>query len=292
MTAGRREGLGVLAMVVATAFWGATFVVIRDSLDHLAPASLVFARFATAGVSLVIVAAILRRRFDRPAFEGGIVSGVLTAGGYLFQAIGLTATSAGSSAFLTCAGTVFAGLFAWPILRQRPRRELLGGMVLAIAGAGLLTITDQLRLGTGEMWTLLGAFAYALQIVSVARYIVHADAIALVTVQSLTVAAVLLPMAGGAPGQFSALDGLGWARFAYLALAGSLVAPVLQVASQRVLPAGRVGLLFALEPVFALLFAVTAGGERFVGRWWFGAALILGGLLLVEWPAARRRARG
>jgi len=277
-------------MVLATALWGATFVVIRDSLDHLDPASLVFGRFATAGVALATVTVILRRRFSRAAVEGGAVTGLLTAAGYLFQAIGLTATSAGSSAFLTCAGTVFAGLFAWPILRQRPQRELVGGIVLAIAGAALLTITDQLRLGTGEMWTLLGAFSYALQIVFVARYVARADPIALVAVQSLTVAAVLLPMAVGAPGQFLALDVVGWARFAYLALAGSLVAPLLQVASQRVLAPGRVGLLFALEPVFALLFAVTLGGERFVGRWWLGAVLILGGLLLVEWPAALRRA--
>ena len=47
--------------------------------------------------------------------------------------------------------------------------------------------------------------------------------------------------------------------------------------------AGRVGLLFALEPVFALLFALTLGGEHFDLRWWAGAALILGAVALVEW---------
>ena len=51
------------------------------------------------------------------------------------------------------------------------------------------------------------------------------------------------------------------------------------------LTAGRVALLFALEPVFALIFALTLGGERFVARWWLGAALILAAVVLVEWRA-------
>ena len=66
---------------------------------------------------------------------------------------------------------------------------------------------------------------------------------------------------------------------------------MLQVFAQQTLSAGRVALLFALEPVFALLFALTLGGERFVARWWFGAALILCAVVLVEWRAATASAR-
>lgn len=67
--------------------------------------------------------------------------------------------------------------------------------------------------------------------------------------------------------------------------------------AQRTLSAGRIGLLFALEPVFALAFAATVGAERYAGRWWSGAALILIAVTLVEgyaaWRAsASRRASG
>jgi drug/metabolite transporter (DMT)-like permease len=48
------------------------------------------------------------------------------------------------------------------------------------------------------------------------------------------------------------------------------------------------GLLFALEPVFALLFAVTLGAERFEPRWWLGAGLILGAVVMVESGGERR----
>ena len=65
------------------------------------------------------------------------------------------------------------------------------------------------------------------------------------------------------------------------------MAPLLQVVAQRTLPPGRIGLLFALEPVFALGFAISVGGERFVPRWWIGAALILSAVVLVEWREGR-----
>ncbi len=70
------------------------------------------------------------------------------------------------------------------------------------------------------------------------------------------------------------------------------MAPLLQISAQRLLPAGRVALLFALEPVFAVVFALTLGRESFSTRWWLGAALILAGVVRVEWDAARRTSRG
>ena len=112
-------------MVLATLLWGATFVVIRDSLRAIPPLELVFGRFALAGAVLAAVAAPRWRRLTRGALAGGALAGLCFAGGFLAQAVGLTSTSAGSSAFLTCAGTLFAAFYAWPLLGQRPSAVLL-----------------------------------------------------------------------------------------------------------------------------------------------------------------------
>jgi drug/metabolite transporter (DMT)-like permease len=281
-----RAGAG--AMVLATMVWGGTFVILRDSLVSFPPAALVFARFAVASA---VYAVLLLRRGPAVAAAArvGVAAGLCAAGGFLFQAIGLTSTSAGSSAFLTCAGTLLAGFFAWPLLGQRPPRVLVAGIALALAGSALLSLRSGLRLGTGELWTLLGALCYALQIVALASAGPGRDALALAGVQSLTIALVLSPWAGAAVREVRALDAAGGWRFAYLAGAGSVIAPLLQVSAQQVLSPGRIGLLFALEPVFALLFAVSVGAERFAARWWWGAALIVIAVLIVEGRAARAR---
>jgi drug/metabolite transporter (DMT)-like permease len=282
-------------MVLATLLWGGTFVVLRDSVAAFPPAPLVFARFAAASVVYALVLLALRGRPARPAparagLVAGALAGLLAAGGYLFQAVGLGATSAGSSAFLTCAGTLLAGVFAWPLLGQRPSALLGAGLALALAGSALLSLRAGFRLGQGELWTLLGAVLFALQILAIARATSGASPLIVAGVQSATIALVLAPWAGAALRAFAALGPAGRWRFAYLALAGSVIAPLLQIAAQRSLSPGRVGLLFALEPVFALGFAVSVGAERFVARWWWGAALILGAVLLVEAPAARAEA--
>jgi drug/metabolite transporter (DMT)-like permease len=280
----------VAGMVLATALWGATFVVIRDSLQTLSPATLVLTRFAIAAVLLGVAARAGRRPFGADVLQAGLVTGALGAGGYAFQAIGLTATQAGTSAFLTCAGTLLAAPFAWLALRERPSGTLAAGLVIALAGSALLSLRGGWRVGVGEAWTLLGAGLYAWQIVAVGRWGKTVDAAALAAVQAATCALVALPFAAEARAELAALDGVGWARLGYLAVAGSAVAPWLQIRAQRTLPAGRVGLLFALEPVFALAFALGIGGERFVARWWLGAALILLAVVCVEWRAARRPA--
>jgi drug/metabolite transporter (DMT)-like permease len=281
-------------MVAATLLWGATFVASRDILHVIAPVELVCARFTVASAVLALLL-LVRRAVRGPvgagvaaALAGGAVSGVLGAGGYLFQAIGLTRTSAGSSAFLTCVGTVLAAMFAWPILGQRPSATLLQGMALALAGSALLSSRAGLTIGVGEAWTLAGAVVYALQIVAVARWAPRADVLLLTGVQTGVLALTLLPFAGRAPTQLAALDAASLWRFAYLALAGSVIAPLLQVGAQRTLSAGRIALLFALEPVFGLVFAITLGAERFALGWWIGALLILGGVVRVEWPARQR----
>ncbi|MFN8589101.1 MAG: DMT family transporter [Candidatus Eisenbacteria bacterium] len=121
---------------------------------------------------------------------------------------------------------------------------------------------------------------------SLAKFAPTADPVALTLGQSLTVSLVLAPFATDAPATLRAFDAAAWGRFAYLAIAGSTLAPLFQVAAQSRLSAGRIALLFALEPVFALVCALTFGAERFEARWWFGALLILSAVVLVEWKAA------
>jgi drug/metabolite transporter (DMT)-like permease len=281
VTAAPAPRLGVLCMVGATLLWGATFVVTRDALASVPPVTLVLARFVVAGVLMVAVAVLQRRRFGRDAWIAGALSGPFVAACYALQASGLTATSAGSSAFLTAAGTLTLAWFAWIGLGQRPGRLVVAGIALALLGSALLSWRGSMQFGRGELVTLVGAAAYAVALVIVAARITRVDPVVVTALQTLVAALVLIPFASAPPGPGVFLGANRW-RFLYLAIAGSVIAPLLQVTAQRALPSARIGILFALEPVFALLFAVTVGAERFEMRWWLGAGLILSAVLLVE----------
>jgi drug/metabolite transporter (DMT)-like permease len=288
MSTGERRALA--AMVLATLLWGGTFVAIRDAVAQVSPALLVATRFLGAGVLFAAVLAIRRRLPTRRELSGGALSGLLMVGGYFLQALGLRSTSAGSSAFLTCAGTLLSAFWAWLLLRERPGMRLTLGVAIAMLGSATLSLRGDFRLGAGELITLAGAALFALQVVAISRFAATTDPVAFVCVQSFVAGGVLLPFAHASAGALGTLGGENLARVAYLLVAGSTLAPLLQVYAQRTLSAGRMGLLFALEPVFALVFAVTLGAERFEPRWWLGAALILGAVVMVEWkPAAAER---
>jgi len=138
MSASRERG-ALLAMVLATLLWGGTFVAIRDAVADVPPALLVSTRFLGAGVLFALVLLVRRRLPARRDVAGGALSGLLMVGGYFLQAVGLRSTSAGSSAFLTCAGTLLAAFWAWLLLRERPGVRLTLGLALALAGAALLS---------------------------------------------------------------------------------------------------------------------------------------------------------
>jgi drug/metabolite transporter (DMT)-like permease len=273
-------------MVGATLLWGATFVVIRDSVRTIPPLTLVAARFSVAAVVYLVALALARRRIDRDAWIGGVTAAPFALATYALQAIGLASTSAGSSAFLTAAGTLSVAFVAWPVLGQRPNRRVVTGIMIALAGSALLSWRPGAGFGRGEMLTLLGAAMWGGNIIAIAARIERADPLALAAVQTITMALLALPFGVGGIGAFATLSCATWARFGYLALVGSVVGPLLQVVAQRSLPSARIGLLFALEPVFALVFAVSVGAERFALAWWAGAALILTAVVLVEWRSS------
>jgi len=271
---------GVLLMVVATALWGGTFVIARDALHTVPTVTLIAGRFVVAGTLLTLVALARRRPVNRTTVMMGLLSAPFTAAAYALQAAGLTETSAGSSAFLTAAGTLQVAPLAWLFLRQRPARIVWVGIALALLGSALLSWRTGLRFGRGELVTLAAATSYAVTLVIVAARIDRIEPVAFTAVQSVGVALVLLPFAPAPPTGVATAATL--ARFAYLALV-SMVAPLLQVVAQRSLTPARIGILFALEPVFAVVFAVLFGAERFALRWWSGALLILTAVALVEW---------
>lgn len=291
-TVSRQQSLAVLGLVFATLLWGGTFVAIRDSVREIRPVTLVWTRFAAASVVFALVL-LLQRRAPAPAeWRGGLLAGLLAGGGYLFQAIGLTQTSAGTSAFLTCAGSLLGGVFAWPLLGQRPGARVAFGILLALAGSALLSGPIGWRLGAGEAWTLLGSVCWALQIVVVAKFAARTDPLGLTAVHVFAIALLLAPFAGSWSDRVAPLRATSAVAVAYLIVAGSVVAPLLQIRAQKWVPPARVGILLGLEPVFALLFAVLLGGESYLPRWWLGAALILVAVASVELrpPSAASRA--
>jgi drug/metabolite transporter (DMT)-like permease len=267
-------------LVVITAIWGCTFVVVKTALSDASPLPFLAIRFTAAGVLLLAV--LGRGRLPRRALVPGVVLGVFLFFGYLCQTWGLTLTTPSKSAFLTGFSVILVPLILlFRGFRMRAANVL--GALLGLGGIYLLVLPSRLEsVNRGDALTLLGAVSFAAHIVLVGSYTRRFSFLHLVPTQILTVgllAALAIPLDPALALHWSGRLILAWVVTAVFATG---VAFSVQNWAQQYTPAAHTALIFTLEPVFAALTSRLVIGERLGGKVLLGAAFILGGMVVSE----------
>lgn len=266
----------ILALIAASFLFGATFVVVKSALDQIDPIAFVGWRFLLGAAVLALFA--LPR--GKAIWAHGAIAGLALFAGYALQTAGLELTGAANSALITGLYVVLTPFLAAVFARHAPSPWVVAAAFTSFAGLWLLTGADGLNLSRGDLLTLGCAFAFALHIISLARYAREHPVIPFTTVQ-LTVTAILalavsaLIEGPGLPSTAAlgaiALTGLGVSVGAYL----------LQVWAQTVVGADTAAVVLAAEPAFGVATAWIVLGERLTLAGWIGAALIVVAIFIV-----------
>ncbi|XXF76755.1 DMT family transporter [Myxococcaceae bacterium GXIMD 01537] len=283
---------GVLCLV--TAFWGITFVVVKDALSHGDPFSFLVLRFTTGAL---VLSALARRELLRPInLRHGALLSLFLCGGFVLQTMGLEHTTPSRSAFFTGLSVVFVPLLSLLLFRKVPRLPSVIGVALAAVGLFFLTRADAGGVGglsRGDALTLGSAVAYAVHILLTSRLAPQEGVTGLVAVQLWCVTlmcALCLPFVETRVAWTPAFVG----AFLFCGVFASAGALSAQTWGQARTTAVRAALIYSMEPVFASMYSVALGYERLGSREWMGGGLILSGVLVSEVGAAlwdRWRAR-
>ena len=283
-----------LSLALVALIWGTTFVVVKQALTHVSAMYFLSLRFSLASICMLPMLIPVFRQAGASAvwrgLGGGFVSGLFLWTGYLLQTFGLKYTSAGNSGFLTGFYIVLVPLISGVVYRRWPRAVEMMGIAIATAGMAVLTIPSLAggwRVNRGDALTVGCAVAFAFHLL-VLGYFSQRERFEAVALGQIVCAAVLSTAALAIEPPSAA-----WTRSAVFAIIltaifATAVAFALQTWGQQYTTAARTALLFALEPVFALMTAVLAGGEPLTIYSIAGGTLILGGILLVELKPARR----
>ncbi|MBM7113985.1 DMT family transporter [Archangium primigenium] len=280
-------------MLLVTALWGGTFVMVKGALGAADPFSFLALRFCVGALTLTAMAR--GRMFERTTLLRGALLGVFLFGGFAFQTWGLVSTPPSRSAFITGLYVVLVPLLGWGLFGRRPPASLWLGVGMALAGLYTLSGAD-LGLGPtpGDALTLGGAVSYAFHILFTERLAPKKDVVALVAVQLWVVCALSVACLPFTEVRLTPTPGFIGAVL-FCGFVASALALSLQAWAQARTTAVRVALICCMEPVLAGLYSVGLGYEELGEREWLGGGLIvlgvgvaeLSGHLWARWRPAR-----
>jgi drug/metabolite transporter (DMT)-like permease len=223
--------------------------------------------------------------FETASWVGLIIAGLCFAGDLALWHWSLRFTSVANATLFPNLAPVFVTLFGWLLWRERVRPLFVCGMMVAIAGAGLL-MGDSVRLSrvhlAGDALALATAVFYAGYIVAVARLRRHLSTAAIMLKSGVVTAAALLLLAVATGERMWPATMGGWATLAGLALISHAAGQSLIAYALAHLPAtfSAVGLL--LQPAIAALLAWLLFAEAIGGWQAAGALVILAGIVLAR----------
>ena len=292
----------IAALLVVTIIWGWTFVWMKEALQtseaQLGSRGMVAAvglfmmvRFGMAAVFLPIVVPAARKGLStKQAWVDGAWLAAILLSAFLLQMFGLQGVSPAVSAFLTSLYVAFTAILSRFNSQTRISRALVFGVFMATVGSGFISGPPQLHFDLPEWLTVFCALLFAVHILAtdVITRRTSPALVSLTTFAWVTVGGALTLGIGISldPSiDTSALTTLlltpGFYKPACLtSLLGTLVALSLLNQFQRELDPVRAAILYALEPVWASLIALSIGMGT-IDSWLIfgGGALILGNLV-------------
>lgn len=270
------------ALFAATVVWGASFVIMKNTLDHMGVYYLLAIRFSGAALLTALLSLFLptaARKGDLPC--GGLCGLVLFCA-YVLQTEGLKTISAGKNAFLTAVDCVLVPFLVWFFLGIRPTFFHLIAALLGLGGIGFISLDSGLTVARGDLLTLGGGFFFAVHVVAISVLAKGRSILRITSVQFAASAALALVFALCFDVPPSRITPQMAASLLYLCVFATALAFLCQSFGQRYLSPASTSLILCTEAVFSVIFSFLFAAEPLNGRILLGFALILLAILISE----------
>lgn len=286
-----RVRFAVIALLFVGFVWGAAFVLMKDAIEQQPYMDFLATRFTVAALAMVILRPKVSLTFAKGDIAFGALIGFVLALGYITQTIGLEATTAAMSGFLTGLYVVLTPLLAWLVLREKISMKIAAGALLAAIGLGVLSgAAESVEFQIGQLWLIACAVMYAVHILLLGKLGKGRDSYRFAMLQIAAVAVVTWVFAL-LDGYQAPPNGSVWFAILFTALLSTVFAFWVQTWAQTILEPSRVALLITSEVVFTALIAVSVGQEPATLAMVIGGSVMLVAMLLVEWPTKSKASR-
>jgi drug/metabolite transporter (DMT)-like permease len=211
-------------------------------------------------------------------------------------AFGIQRIEAGTAALISGLSSVFIAVLAVPLLGERLQARVVAGLLLALVGSVIVTVTSGGELSLtrdqalGSLCILLSATLWAIYSVIVKPWLGRIPPTSIPMLGSIAGLPLMIPI--GAAGFLSGLSNLtweGWLGVAQFTITASVVAPILWAVGLQRGEASRAGLYLYLSPLFGVIVSAILLGEPITIGTIAGGGLIVSGVVLATLPSLNRR---
>lgn len=283
-----RQWRDILLTALGPTIWGSTYIVTSEILPPGLPFTAALIRVLPAGILLLLFTRCLPARQDWGKL---IVLSALNIG--VFQAFLFVAAyrlPGGLAAVLGAIQPLLIMLLSWSIDGRSPLRSTLWAAIAGVLGMAILLLSPQTVFEPiGIAAALLGAAAMASGVWLTHRWKLQMPVLALTGWQLLIGGLMLAPVVWLFEPPLPALTLTQWSAYAYLCLAGAMLAYALWFRGVARLPTVAVASLGLLSPLTAVVLGWVLLSQSVTGPALLGLAIVLASVFAVQWTAARPR---
>ena len=268
-------------MVIATIFFGMTYVLTKICLNYSTELHIISFRFLIAFVISLIF--LQKKIFPIKIKEilYSLILSVLLFMVFITMTIGVKYTTATNASFLISLSVIFIPFFSWIFNKEKPKKSIFIVLIIALIGIMLLTLDKNLEFHIGDILCLICSLLFSFHVLITERFVKNNNPITLGVLQFGGVA--ILSFLVQYPIEKFTLpkNEKFWISLMILSVFCTALAYIIQTVSQKKLSSTLIGLILSLEPIFSGIFGYFILNEYLSPQQYMGAFLLLISIIYV-----------
>ncbi|QDW24190.1 DMT family transporter [Pedobacter sp. KBS0701] len=278
-----KRTLFLILLILGTAFWGISFSVTKLAIGQYQPVLFLFYRFLLATMVLSVIFWKHVKKLDATTIKRGAGLAIPLVLGIYLQTLGITHTSASQCSFVAGITVVMIPVIKLFIYRKPAALKIWIASCTALTGLFVISVTDKLSIGTGDLYTITGAFCFAIYLIQIEKESMTGDIIPTIVPMfaTCTLLTFVLTFIQENPTWIPQQETF-WIGIIFCALFSTAYMYTISNISQKYISAERVSIIYLFEPIFGAIAAHFILGEAITSRLLIGGGMIFLATLISE----------
>ena len=269
-------------MVIATIFFGMTYVLTKICLNYSTELHIISFRFSIAFIISLIF--LYKNIFPIKIKEllYSFILGMILFLVFIAMTIGVKYTTATNASFLISLSVIFIPFFSWIFNKEKLKKNIFVVIFIALIGIMLLTLDKNLQFHIGDILCLICAILFTFHVILTERIVKNNNPVALSVLQFAWVSLFSFLLQYPIENFVIPKNKFFWLSMVLLGVFCTAFGYIVQTIAQKNLSSTVVGFILSLEPVFSGIFGYFFLNEYLSFQQYIGAFLLLASVIYVS----------